>query len=54
MSFFPPAVQSPTGTPGDGSFTCTPNAGLTGTDSFTYEITDGALPSTPVAVAITV
>jgi VCBS repeat-containing protein len=38
----------------DGSFTYTPNADYTGSDSFTYKASDGALASTPVTVNLTV
>jgi M6 family metalloprotease-like protein len=38
----------------DGSFTYTPQAGFTGTDSFTYKASDGALSSEAVTVTITV
>ena len=38
----------------DGSFTYTPNAGFVGTDSFTYEVTDGALTSNIATVTINV
>ena len=30
----------------DGSFTYVPNAGFTGTDSFSFQVTDGATPVT--------
>ncbi len=38
----------------DGSFTYTPNAGFSGTDSFTYVANDGAGNSAPATVTITV
>lgn len=38
----------------DGSFTYTPNASFSGTDSFTYRVDDGALHGNPVTVTITV
>jgi VCBS repeat-containing protein len=38
----------------DGSFTYTPNANFSGSDSFTYRASDGALTSNAVAVSITV
>ena len=38
----------------DGSFTYTPPAGFTGTDSFSYTITDGTLTSLPATVSIDV
>jgi Ca2+-binding RTX toxin-like protein len=38
----------------DGSFTYTPNAGFSGTDSFTYQATDGSLSSNVATVTITV
>jgi VCBS repeat-containing protein len=38
----------------DGSFTYTPNAGFTGTDSFTYKTTDGIADSSAATVTITV
>ena len=38
----------------DGSFTYTPKAGFSGTDTFTYEATNGTLDSTPATVTITV
>jgi VCBS repeat-containing protein len=37
----------------DGSFTYTPNAGAAGTDTFTYEASDGVL-SSPATVTITI
>ncbi|HVL52916.1 MAG TPA: cadherin-like domain-containing protein [Vitreimonas sp.] len=39
---------------GDGSFTYTPDPGFVGTDSFTYQATDGITPSADVAVLIDV
>ncbi|MFI5455636.1 MAG: Ig-like domain-containing protein [Isosphaerales bacterium] len=39
---------------GDGSFTYTPKAGFTGTDSFTYQDSDGVLTSGVATVTITV
>ena len=36
----------------NGSFVYVPNAGFTGTDSFTYEATDGDVSSAPVTVTI--
>jgi len=36
----------------DGSFSYTPNSGFTGTDSFSFAVTDGTLTSTPVTVTI--
>jgi serine protease AprX len=39
---------------GDGSFSYTPNAGFSGTDSFTYRAHDGALYSGSATVSITV
>jgi len=38
----------------DGSFTYSPNAGFSGTDSFTYSVSDGAMPSNIAAVTIAV
>jgi VCBS repeat-containing protein len=38
----------------DGSFTYTPNVGYVGSDSFTYQSSDGLLLSAPVAVTFTV
>ncbi|MCC3635911.1 MAG: tandem-95 repeat protein, partial [Microcoleus sp. PH2017_37_MFU_D_B] len=38
----------------NGSFTYTPNTGFSGTDSFTYNLNDGILESSPVAVNISV
>jgi VCBS repeat-containing protein len=38
----------------DGSFVYTPPSGFTGTDSFTYDLTDGALTSDPATVTINV
>ncbi|MDT7855729.1 Ig-like domain-containing protein [Rubrivirga sp. S365] len=38
----------------DGSFTYTPSAGFSGTDTFSYRASDGELTSDPVAVTITV
>lgn len=38
----------------DGSFTYTPNAGFTGTDTFTYRASDGALATLDQLVTITV
>ena len=38
----------------DGSFTYTPNAGFSGTDSFTYRATNGTFESSPATVTITV
>ncbi len=38
----------------DGSFRYTPNAGFCGSDSFTYDATDGEATSTPATVTITV
>jgi len=38
----------------DGSFSYTPNAGFTGTDSFTYAASDGLLASAPVTVTLKV
>ncbi len=38
----------------DGSFTYTPNAGFSGTDTFTYRASDGSLQSSPVTVTINV
>jgi VCBS repeat-containing protein len=38
----------------DGSFTYTPNSGFTGTDSFTYQVNDGALNSNTATVTLTV
>ena len=38
----------------DGSFTYTPNAGFSGTDSFTYRASDGAATSAPATVTLTV
>src|SRR5262249_34879078 len=37
-----------------GSFAYTPNAGFTGSDSFTYTAADGALVSTPATVSLSV
>ncbi len=38
----------------DGTFTYRPNAGFTGTDTFTYSISDGTTTSNPAIVTITV
>ena len=38
----------------DGSFTYTPSAGFSGTDSFTYKANDGSLDSTVATVTLTV
>jgi VCBS repeat-containing protein len=38
----------------DGSFSYTPNAGFTGTDSFTYQASDGVDSSAAVTVTLTV
>jgi len=38
----------------DGSFTYTPDAGYTGSDSFTYRATDGAAASQPATVTLTI
>jgi VCBS repeat-containing protein len=38
----------------DGSFTYTPNAGFSGTDSFTYRASDGEADSDPVTVTLAV
>ena len=38
----------------DGSFTYTPNPDFSGTDSFTYKVSDGVATSLPVAVTIMV
>ena len=38
----------------DGSFTYTPNSGFTGTDSFSYQASDGSLESAVATVTITV
>ena len=38
----------------DGSFSYTPNPGFSGTDTFTYRVTDGLLESAPVEVSIVV
>jgi VCBS repeat-containing protein len=38
----------------DGSFSYTPNAGFSGSDSFTYRASDGLLLSAPATVSITV
>jgi len=38
----------------DGSFTYTPNAGFTGTDTFTYQANDGTTNSGPITVTIQV
>lgn len=40
--------------PGDGSYTYTPTANYSGTDSFTYRASDGSQTSDPVIVSITV
>jgi hypothetical protein len=39
---------------GDGSFTYTPNAGYLGTDSFTYQVSDGVAVTAPVTVTLNV
>ncbi|CAN5714521.1 hypothetical protein BH10ACT1_BH10ACT1_05540 [soil metagenome] len=39
---------------GDGSFTYTPNAGATGTDSFTYRASDGYATSAVATVVLTI
>lgn len=39
---------------GDGSFTYTPNANFNGTDSFTYQASDGSAMSAPATVTISV
>jgi uncharacterized delta-60 repeat protein len=51
--FDPPAHGSLTFN-GDGSFTYTPNPGFSGTDTFTYFATDGALDSSIATATITV
>ncbi|NQE34158.1 Ig-like domain-containing protein [Microcoleus asticus] len=38
----------------DGSFTYTPNAGFSGTDTFTYTVSDGIVNSTPATVTVNV
>jgi len=38
----------------DGTFTYRPNAGFTGTDTFTYSVSDGATTSNLATVTITV
>ncbi len=38
----------------NGGFTYTPNANFSGTESFTYRVSDGTLQSTPVTVTMTV
>ncbi len=38
----------------DGSFVYTPNAGFTGTDSFSYTVSDGQATDGPISVTITV
>lgn len=38
----------------DGSFNYVPNSGFTGTDQFSYAVTDGGLTSAPASVTITV
>ena len=38
----------------DGTFSYTPDAGFTGTDSFTYQVSDSLAASTPVTVTLTV
>ena len=48
-----PANGSVTVNP-DGSFTYTPNAGFTGTDSFTYQTQLGSMLSDPATVTVTV
>lgn len=39
---------------GDGTFSYSPNAGFTGTDSFTYKVNDGAVDSSTATVVIDV
>ena len=46
-----PAVSGLLSSNPDGSFTYTPNAGFTGTDSFTYRVSDGSLTSDAIATA---
>jgi Bacterial Ig domain len=36
----------------DGSFTYTPTAGATGTDTFSYQVSDGQLVSGPAPVTL--
>ena len=38
----------------DGSFTYTPNAGFSGTDTFTYTVSDGIVSSVPATVTVNV
>ncbi len=38
----------------DGSFSYVPNAGFTGTDSFTYRVSDGTLNSAPAVVTLNI
>ncbi|MEG4409167.1 cadherin-like domain-containing protein, partial [Microcoleus sp. MON2_D5] len=38
----------------DGSFTYTPNAGFSGTDTFTYTVSDGIVNSAPATVTVSV
>ncbi|MEG4925692.1 Ig-like domain-containing protein, partial [Microcoleus sp. F10-B2] len=38
----------------DGSFTYTPNAGFSGTDTFTYTVSDGIVNSAPATVTVNV
>jgi VCBS repeat-containing protein len=38
----------------NGSFTYTPNANVSGSDSFTYRANDGTLNSNPATVSITI
>ena len=38
----------------DGAFSYSPNAGFTGTDSFTYKASDGVIASSPATVSLTV
>ena len=48
----PPTARSRLGS--DGSFTYTPNAGITGLDTFTYTVSDGVYISAPATVDINV
>ena len=49
----PPAHGTLTLNP-DGSFTFVPEPGYSGTDTFTYHVTDGTSASTPVTVTLTI
>lgn len=51
--FTPPSAGA-VANPGNGTLVYTPSAGFTGTDAFTYTVTDGLLASAPATVTVTV